>query len=151
MIEIDGAENPWYTKDRSESVSKRMPDKIFDGIKVSNPALGLNIYHGAISKENCDKYLNVLENNLNGQTRYAWNEAKVTNSDKPMKYARNCSDFKYNLYTIGARDEQNAELIDMHQEIYAILKKCVDEYANYWGINVIYYLALLYPFMKMSM
>ena len=139
MIEIDGAENPWFTKDRSESLSKRMPDKFFDDIKVSNPALGLNIYHNGISKENCDRYLNTLENNLNGQTKYSWNEAKVTNSDKPMKYARNCSDFKYNLYTIGARDEQNAELIDMHQEIHSVLKKCVDEYANYWGINVIYY------------
>jgi hypothetical protein len=139
MIEVNESQNPWFTKDRSESASFRMPDKTFNNIKVSNPGLGLNIYNNAISKENCEKYLSILENNLNGQTRYKWNEAKVTNSDQPIKYARNCSDFKYNPYSLGARDEQNAELIDMYEEIYNTLKLCVDDYARYWGINVVYY------------
>jgi hypothetical protein len=139
MIEVNESQNPWFTKDRSESASFRMPDKTFNNIKVSNPGLGLNIYNNAISKENCEKYLNILENNLNGQTRYKWHEAKVTNSNEPVKYARNCSDFKYNLYSLGARDEQNAELIDMYEEIYNALKLCVDDYARYWGINVVYY------------
>lgn len=139
MIEIDESQNPWFTKDRSESASVRMPDKIFNGITVSNPGLGLNIYNNAILKENCEKYLNILENNLNGQTKYRWNEAQVTNSDKPIKFARNCSDFKYNLKALGERNNENSELFDMYQEIFNVLKSCVDDYAYYWGINVVYY------------
>ena len=27
----------------------------------------------------------------------------------------------------------------MHQDLYSIVKSCVDDYANYWGINVVYY------------
>jgi hypothetical protein len=139
MQEIDESQNPWFTKDRSESASKRMPDKFFNQIRVSNPGLGLNVYHNAISKENCEKYLNVLENNLNGQTRYKWNEAQVTNSDKPIKYARNCSDFKYSSKVLGPRTDENGSLIDMYDEIFNVLKSCVDDYAYYWGINVVYY------------
>lgn len=139
MIEVDDSQSIWFTKDRSESSSRRMPDKVFNGIRVSNPGLGLNIYHNAISKEDCDKYLTILEDTLNGQTRYKWNEAQVTNSDKPIKYARNCSDFKYNDKVLGLKNNENAKLIDMYQEIYKVLKSCIDDYAYYWGINVTYY------------
>lgn len=139
MIEVDDSQSIWFTKDRSESASFRMTDKVFNGIKVSNPGLGLNIYHNAISKNNCDKYINILENNLNGQTKHTWNEAQVTNSDKPIKYARNCSDFKYNDKFLGIKGNENAELLEMYQEIYNVLKSCIDDYAQYWGINVVYY------------
>jgi len=139
MIEVDESQNPWFTKDRSESASLRMQDKTFNNIKVSNPGLGLNIYHNAISKENCDKYINILENKLNGQTQYTWNEAQVTNSEKPIKFARNCSDFKYNIESLGPKNKDNIEFIDMYQEIYNILKSCIDDYTSYWGINVTYY------------
>ena len=30
-------------------------------------------------------------------------------------------------------------MLDLHEEIYQKLKFCVDDYAKYWGINVIYY------------
>jgi hypothetical protein len=139
MYEVDESQNPWFTKDRSESASNRMSNKIFNGINVVNPGLGLNVYQSAISKESCDKYIEILENSLNGQTQYKWNEAQVTNSNKPIKYARNCSDFKYKPQNLGPRNNENAQLLDMHEEIFQILKSCIDDYANYWGISVNYY------------
>jgi hypothetical protein len=135
MYEAEDSTNTWFNKDRSESASFRMPNKTFNNINVINPALGLNIYENAILEEKCNSYINLLESKLNGQTRYKWNEATVTNSVKPIKSARNCSDFKYKHTDLGPSNDENAELITMHQEIYNILKPCVDDYANYWGIN----------------
>jgi len=139
MEEIDESQNHWFVKDRSESASFRMPDKMFNDIRVSNPGIGLNIYNNAISIENCKKYINTLENHLNGQTEYRWHEAQVTNSDKPVKFARNCSDFKYKPQNLGERNNRNAQLIDMHDEIFQVLKSCIDDYAFYWGISINYY------------
>lgn len=132
-------DNTWFNKDRSESTSFRMPNKIFNNINVTNPAIGLNIYENAISKEKCNLYINTLESKLNGQTRYSWKEATVTNSAKPIKSARDCSDFKYKHTDLGPVNDENFELIEMHQDLYNIVKSCVDDYANYWGINVVYY------------
>ena len=136
------AENPadiWFNKDRSESASFRMPNKTFNNINVINPGLGLNIYENVVSKERCNLYINTLESKLNGQTKYSWKEATVTNSTKPIKSARDCSDFKYKHTDLGPINHENVELIEMHQDLYNIVKSCVDDYANYWGINVIYY------------
>jgi hypothetical protein len=132
-------DNTWFNKDRSESTSFRMPNKIFNNINVTNPAIGLNIYENAVSKEKCNSYINTLESKLNGQTRYSWKEATVTNSAKPIKSARDCSDFKYKHTDLGPVNDENIELIEMHQDLYNIVKSCVDDYANYWGINVVYY------------
>lgn len=133
-------ENPWFTKDRSETASSRvaraLPDK---GISVSNPGLGLNVYHNVFSEEDSKRYINVLESNLSGGKKYKWNEAQVTNSTTPIKKARDCVDFKYKQSDLGLKDESNAELIDLHEEIYQKLKVCIDDYARYWGINVVYY------------
>ena len=132
-------ENTWFNKDRSESTSFRMPNKIFNNINVTNPAIGLNIYENAVSKEKCNSYINTLESKLNGQTKYSWKEATVTNSAKPIKSARDCFDFKYKHTDLGPVNNENVELIEMHQDLYNIVKSCVDDYANYWGINVVYY------------
>jgi hypothetical protein len=139
MYEAEDPADIWFNKDRSESASFRMPNKTFNNINVINPALGLNIYENAISKEKCNSYINTLESKLNGQTKYSWKEATVTNSTKPIKSARDCSDFKYKHTDLGPINHENVELIEMHQDLYNIVKSCVDDYANYWGINVIYY------------
>ena len=131
-------ENPWFTKDRSESLSTRI-DRKLDNINISNPALGLNIYEGAISKDDVYWVINTLEKTLSKGSTYTWSEAQVTNSDKPIKAARDCSDFKFNDKTLGQKTEENAELFNIYKKMYDIVKKCVDDYAKYWGINVTYY------------
>jgi hypothetical protein len=140
MYSYDENENPWFTKDRSETASNRYPTRgLNNNISVENLGLGLNIYKNTFSLEDANRYINTLESNLGGNGRYKWSEAKVTNSDMPIKKARDAVDFKYKQENLGPRDETNAELIDLHEEIYQKLKYCIDDYAKYWGINVVYY------------
>ena len=77
-------ENHWFTKDRSETISGRverlMPQS---NISISNPGLGLNIYHNVFSKDDSKRYIDTLEHNLSGDKKHKWSEAKVTNSDAP--------------------------------------------------------------------
>ena len=140
MNGYDENSNQWFTKDRSETAVNRYADRtIGTDILVENPQLGINIYRNVFSKEDSERYINTLESNLTGNKKYKWADATVTNSPNPIKKARDCVDFKYKQENLGPRDEQNAELIDLHEEIYQKLKFCVDDYASYWGINVVYY------------
>jgi hypothetical protein len=140
MSVYDENSNPWFTKDRSETAINRFPTRtIEDSIVVENPALGINLYRNVFSKEDSERYINTLESNLDGTKKYKWSEATVTNSPNPIKKARDCVDFKYKQENLGPRDQDNSELIDLHEEIYQKLKYCVDDYAKYWGINVVYY------------
>ena len=134
----DGSEH-WFNKDRSESATNRMTERKLGDINIINPGLGLNVYQNAFSIDDINRHINTLENNLGGTGRYRWSEAQVTNSAVPIKKARDCVDFKYKQEQLGARDETNSQLIDLHEEIYQKLKFCIDDYASYWGINVVYY------------
>jgi hypothetical protein len=136
----DENSNVWFTKDRSETALNRLqPRYLGSDITVTNPGLGINIYHNTFSEEDSKKYINILESNLSSGKKYSWAEARVTNSSTPIKKARDCVDFKYKQENLGPRDEFNSDLIDLHQEIYEKLKMCIDDYATYWGINVVYY------------
>jgi hypothetical protein len=136
----DENSNHWFTKDRSETASNRINTKsLNNGILVENLALGINVYKNVFSLEDSKRYINTLELNLSQGKQYNWSEAQVTNSTTPIKKARDCVDFKYKQENLGPRNESNAELIDLHQEIYEKLKYCIDDYAAYWGINVVYY------------
>ena len=140
MNQYDENSNQWFTKDRSETVVSRYPDRtIGKDILVENPQLGINIYRNVFSKEDSERYIKILESNLTGDKKYKWSDATVTNSPNPIKKARDCVDFKYKKENLGPRDEHNTELIDLHEEIYQKLKFCVDDYATYWGISVVYY------------
>jgi hypothetical protein len=140
MYEQDENLNPWFTKDRSETISNRVEERHLDnGVVVQNLALGLNVYKNAFSIDDANRYIHTLESNLQGNKKYKWSEATVTNSPEPIKKARDCVDFKYKKEDLGPRDVYNAELLDLHEEIYQKLKYCIDDYAKYWGINVVYY------------
>ena len=140
MNTYDENENPWFTKDRSETVSNRVNRDISEkNIVIENPGLGLNIYRNTFSLEDSKRYINILESNLSNGSKYKWSEAQVTNATTPIKKARDAVDFRYKQENLGPRDEFNGELIDLHEEIYQKLKLCIDDYAKYWGINVIYY------------
>jgi len=133
-------ENVWFTKDRSETASNRIPNKqLNENIIVENLGLGLHVYHNTFSLNDANRYIEILESNLSSNKKYRWALAQVTQSDAPIKKARDCVDFKYKQENLGPRDDNNAELIDLHEEIYQKLKYCIDDYAKYWGINVVYY------------
>jgi hypothetical protein len=136
----DENSNEWFTKDRSETSSNRLDKRFIDDkVSITNPGLGLNIYHDVFSLDDANRYINILESNLSTNKKYKWSEAQVTNSTVPIKKARDCVDFKFKQENLGPKDEHNSELIDLHEEIYQKLKYCVDDYARYWGINVVYY------------
>lgn len=131
--------NDWFTKDRSETSSTRMPTRAAKdnaNITVENPALGINVYSGAITKEQGKEYIDVLEKKLNGQGRYRWNGARVTSSAEVDVQARNAQDFKINSTGLGPRNEHNAELYDVHEAIFQAVRQCVDDYGRYWGVGI---------------
>jgi hypothetical protein len=139
-IQHDENSNHWFTKDRSETSSNRLNVKpLKNGILVENLALGVNVYQNVFSLQDSKRYIDILESNLDGSKGHSWSEAQVTNSTTPIKKARDCVDFKYKQENLGERNSNNEELLDLHQEIYEKLKYCVDDYAAYWGINVVYY------------
>jgi hypothetical protein len=139
MKDYDENNNHWFTNDRSETTSTRVGRSLNENVTVENPGLGLNIYRNTFSSKDAKRYIDTLESNLSQNKKYNWSEAKVTNSDVAINKARDCVDFKYKQENLGPRDETNAELIDLHQEIYEKLKMCIDDYARYWGIEVVYY------------
>jgi hypothetical protein len=140
MNSYDENSNDWFTKDRSETASNRLgARRVDDLVSVENLGLGLNVYHDVFSLDDSKRYIETLERNLDGKTKHKWSEAQVTNSTTPIKKARDCVDFKYKQDNLGPRNADNEQLLDLHQEIYEKLKYCIDDYAKYWGINVVYY------------
>ena len=134
--------NDWFTKDRSETSANRMPDRASlhnANIRVSNPALGINVYSGAITKEQGKSYIDTLEKNLSGNGKYHWNGARVTSSSEVDLQARNAQDFKINSNGLGPRNEQNAELYDVHEAVFQAVRQCVDDYGQYWGVGIASY------------
>jgi hypothetical protein len=128
--------NDWFTKDRSETASNRMPDRDYNGISVLNPALGINIYRRAYTEEQCQKFIQTLESNLDGSKQYSWQGAMVTNSAEADTSARNALDFKFDSKGLGPRNPDNSDLLDMHQEIFNEMYKCVSDYGRYWGVGM---------------
>jgi hypothetical protein len=121
-MEYKDRSDEWLEKERTETTVKRMPDKHFDNIRVSNPGFGLNVYHHTFSKEQIDKFTSSLEDVLGSSGPYTWNEAQVTNSTTPIKKARDCVDFKMNAKTLGDRNPLNEKLLDTYNEIFNTLK-----------------------------
>lgn len=128
--------NDWFTKDRSETDSNRALDRHIDGILVMNPALGINVYRNAFTQGQCESFIEILESNLNGQTQWSWNGAQVTTSDEVDLEARNAKDFKFNSQGLGPKSPENAPLYGMHEAIFSKVRRCVDDYGQYWGVGI---------------
>lgn len=135
-MDISADHNDWFTKDRSETASNRSADRTFGPITVTNPALGINVYSGAISKEEGKRYIDTLESKLNGQTKYRWQGARVTSSDEVALFARNALDFKISSSNLGPRSAENVELYDVHERIFQAIRQCVDDYGRSWGVGI---------------
>jgi hypothetical protein len=105
-------------------------------MSVLNPALGINVYRNAIPAADCDRYIETLERNLNGDMQFQWQGAKVTNSSDVDSYARNAQDFKVSSNNLGPKTVENSELYSIHEEIFQRLRMCVDDYGAYWGVGI---------------
>lgn len=132
--------NNWTNKDRSETDNFRMPNRVIPGgVTVENPALGINIYKNAISKELCDFSINTLETTLKSSDLYSWQSATVTESDDPMNDARYCLDFKIGQGNLGPRSSKNKDLYDMHEKVFQSIYPASQDYGAYWGVGVQYF------------
>jgi hypothetical protein len=134
--------NDWFTKDRSETSDNRMPDRPAPrnpNITVSNPALGVNLYRGAITEEQGREYIKTLESNLSGTGKHTWGGARVTTSADVLLSARNAQDFKVNSTSLGPRDLENSELYDLHEKVFQAVRQCVDDYSDSWGVGMRWY------------
>lgn len=132
--------NPWFTKSRDETSHFRMPDRIYDGKVVSNPALGINIYKKFIPSELCDRTIEVLERNLSGANpKYSWQPATVTESDDPMLDARYCVDFKIGQGNLGPSGPENSELYSIHEQCFSPIYNASSDYGRYWGVGIQYF------------
>lgn len=128
--------NDWFTKDRSETSSNRLPTRRLGDVEIANPALGINVYSNAITKANCDKYIEVLESTLSGPGPFDWSQARVVSSDSADFSARNARDFKIKKNALGPRNNDTADLYDMHEEIFQAVRSCVDDYGRLWGVGI---------------
>ncbi len=132
--------NAWFNLDRSETDTNRKSDReIHGGITVTNPALGIYVYKKAIPKDVADGYIETLENNLNGQTPFTWEGAKVTEAKEVVSEARNCVDFKVGQGNLGVRGPSNQALYDMHENAFRYVSQCVDDYGRAWGAGMSYF------------
>jgi hypothetical protein len=131
--------NDWFTKDRSETYINRMPSRQIGNVEVINPALGINVYRNVFTEAQAQNYIDTLEGHLNGQTKWKWNGAQVTNSAEVDLEARNAKDFKFTSKGLGPADEENVELYRIHSEIFSRVKACVDDYGRYWGVGMMAY------------
>ena len=132
--------NDWYSKDRSETASNRMPDRFLQedpSIRVVNPALGINVYKSVIKEEDAKSYIDLLESKLNGQTQYEWTSSYISTDTGELNLeARNAKDFSFTSTGLGSRNEENAELYDMHEAVFQAARQCVDDYGRYWGVGI---------------
>lgn len=113
-----------------------MVDRQLGAVTVLNPALGINVYRGAISVEDCNRYIQTLEKSLSETSEYQWSSAKVVNSSDTDAYARNAQDFKVSSNNLGPRNENNAGLYDIHEELFQKLRACMADYGYYWGVGI---------------
>jgi hypothetical protein len=127
----------WFTKDRSETASNRMPNRSFGVSTVINPALGINVYRGAIDRATCQSIIETLEKKLSSNSGpYTWSGAYVTTSSEVDLESRNAKDFKFNSTGLGPVSSDNEELYGIHSTIFNKVRPCVDDYGNYWGVGI---------------
>lgn len=134
------SDNPWLYKDRSETDSNRMPDRVMsNGTLVQNPALGVNVYKNVFDKQKADYIIQTLENNLTSGKTYSWQGALVTESHEQDFEARDCLDFKIGQGCLGPLNEDNRQLYDIHDISFKSIFPHVEDYGHYWGVVMRYY------------
>lgn len=132
--------NPWLTKDRSETSHNRMLDRTLpSGIVVHNPALGINIYKNVFTQQDVGYIIETLEKNLAEGSEYSWSGALVTEGHEKISYARDCVDFKIGHKCFGPENDSNRELYAVHQLSFDKIHPHVSDYGTYWGVGMNYY------------
>jgi hypothetical protein len=129
----------WTTLPRLEKTNKRLDDQVVDeSIVAKNLDYGIHLYKNAISKEDCKKIIDDLENEISlGIRGIQWSGAQV-NDKENVDYVRNCVDLKYKKEDLGNYIPENEVLKKCHDIVEVGLDKCLRHYESLWHLKMQY-------------
>jgi Rps23 Pro-64 3,4-dihydroxylase Tpa1-like proline 4-hydroxylase len=130
----------WTQLPRLEKTDKRLEDKqLPNGSTVQNLAYGINLYKGAISREDCKFIIDNLENELSNPTHpnIKWSSAQV-NEMANVDDVRNCVDFKYKKQFLDQHFGGNKILADIYDKVDIALQESLNHYESLWHLKIHY-------------
>ena len=131
-----------------ETLSTRAEDRILSkekDITVKNISFGVNLYENSISKEDCDKYINLLVTKLDGaDSEYSWLQFDEDDPEYGGKELILRDDFVVNEEALGPKNESNKSLFEMDANILDVIKTCISDYATSWEIDINFYEPLVF-------
>jgi len=136
----------WYDLPRTEKINKRLEDNFIDNeTKAINLEYGIQLYKNAISKENCQKIIDLLESEVDKKLpQLNWNSAHVNGPAEyglegaAIDHARKAYDIKFKKEELGKYYPKTDELIKAYDLTDAGLSKCVKHYEQIWNIGIAY-------------
>lgn len=129
----------WYDLPRIEKTSSRVESKKIDeNIVVENLDYGINLYRNAISQEDCQRLITMLEEEISlGKSGIQWNGAKVNGKERTT-HARNCYDLKFKKDQLGKYISDSDVLKECYDIVDDGLNKSLRHYESIWNFNINY-------------
>jgi len=136
----------WYDLPREEKINKRLEETFLDkDTKSINLEYGIQLYKNAISKENCKKIIDLLEEEVAKKLpNLAWNGAHVNGPSEfglegaAIDHARKCYDIKFKKEELGTYYPKTIGLQNAYDLTDIGLSKCVKHYEKIWNIGIAY-------------
>jgi hypothetical protein len=95
---------------------------------------GIVAYKNAIKKE--WNMIERLEKSLGNETKqFKWRGSRVGYFQTDNE-SRNCQDFIYTKEILGERNDDNSDLMDMHDLVHSSIRECLDDYQTMFAVNV---------------
>jgi hypothetical protein len=124
----------------TETLSSRAEDRILSkekNIIVKNISFGVNLYKNSISKEDCEKYIELLVTKLDGtEDDYSWMEFDEDDPEYGGKGLLLRDDFIVNEEALGPKNASNKSLYEMDANVLDVIKTCIFDYATSWEISI---------------
>ncbi len=129
----------WYDLPRIEKTTLRVESKkIEDNIIVENLDYGINLYRNAISQEDCQRLITMLEEEISlGKNGIQWNGARVNGKER-TSHARNCYDLKFKRDQLGKYIADSDVLKECYDIVNVALDKSLRHYESVWNFNINY-------------
>jgi predicted 2-oxoglutarate/Fe(II)-dependent dioxygenase YbiX len=129
----------WYDLPRIEKTSSRVESKkIDDNILVENLDYGINLYRNAISQEDCQRVITMLEEEISlGKNGIQWHGAKVNGKERTT-HARNCYDLKFKKDQLGKYISDSDVLKECYDIVDVGLNKSLRHYESVWNFTINY-------------
>lgn len=129
----------WYDLPRIEKTSSRVESKKIDeNIVVENLDYGINLYRNAISQEDCQRLITMLEEEISlGKSGIQWNGAKVNGKERTT-HARNCYDLKFKKDQLGKYISDSDVLKECYDIVDTGLNKSLRHYESVWNFHINY-------------